>query len=139
MILIPLFTVGIYPLTNRFFLLTPLRKISIGFFLTAASFAISAWIQVRIDVGQTPHIIWQVMAYMVLTAAEVMVSITGLEFSYTQAPKTMKSFVMSLWFLAVALGNLFTSAVNRYIQNERMAAASWREPTTTGSLPWRCC
>ena len=118
MILIPLFAWVVYPVIDRVFPLTYLRKISMGFFLTAASFAISAWIQTRIDAGQSPHIIWQIVAYVVLTAAEVMVSITGLEFSYTQAPKTMKSLVMALWFLAVALGNFFTSAVNRYIQNE---------------------
>ena len=47
-----------------------------------------------------------------------MVSITCLEFSYTQAPKTMKSFVMALFFMSVALGNLFTSAVNFFIVNE---------------------
>ena len=47
-----------------------------------------------------------------------MVSITCLEFSYNQAPKTMKSFVMAFYFLSVAIGNLFTSAVNFFIQNE---------------------
>jgi POT family proton-dependent oligopeptide transporter len=47
-----------------------------------------------------------------------MVSITCLEFSYTQAPKTMKSFVMAFYFLSVAMGNLFTSAVNFFIQND---------------------
>ena len=53
-----------------------------------------------------------------LTSAEVMVSITCLEFSYTQAPKTMKSFIMAFFMLSVAAGNLFTSAVNFFIQNE---------------------
>ena len=46
-----------------------------------------------------------------------MVSITCLEFSYTQAPKTMKSFIMAFFMLSVSLGNLFTSAVNFFIQN----------------------
>jgi POT family proton-dependent oligopeptide transporter len=48
----------------------------------------------------------------VITAAEILVSITCLEFSYTQAPPQMKSFVMSLYLLSVSLGNLFTAAVN---------------------------
>ncbi len=43
--------------------------------------------------------------------AEVMVSITGLEFAYTQAPRAMKSTIMSLWLLTVTAGNLFTSAI----------------------------
>lgn len=44
-----------------------------------------------------------------------MVSITGLEFSYTQAPRTMKSVVMALWLLAVALGNFFVAQINQNI------------------------
>ena len=41
-----------------------------------------------------------------------MVSITGLEFSYTQAPNSMKSSVMALWLFAIALGNLFDARFN---------------------------
>ena len=46
-----------------------------------------------------------------------MVSITGLEFSYTQAPNKMKSAVMALWLFTVSMGNLFTAAVNFFIRN----------------------
>ena len=52
---------------------------------------------------------WQVLAYLVLTTSEVLVSITALEFAYTQAPKRMKSVVMGLFLLTVTLGNLFVS------------------------------
>jgi len=118
MILIPIFSYIIYPLISSVFPLTPLRKISLGFFVTAAAFALSAGVQERIDAGETPHIIWQVNAYILITAAEVMVSITCLEFSYTQAPKRMKSFIMAIFLLSVTLGNLFTAGVNQFIQNE---------------------
>jgi len=47
-----------------------------------------------------------------------MVSITYLEFTYTQAPRKMKSVIMSVFFLSIALGNKFTSLVNKFIQNE---------------------
>ncbi|MDD5412607.1 MAG: MFS transporter, partial [Methylobacter sp.] len=86
-------------------------------------------IQIRIDAGFHPGIYWQLLAYLLLTSAEVMVSITCLEFSYTQAPRTMKSLVMSLYMAAVALGNLFTSAVNFFIENpdgsSRLAGAGY--------------
>lgn len=85
--------------------------------MTALAFAIVTWVQVRIDQGGTPHIGWQLLAYLVLTSSEVMVSITGLELAYTQAPRKMKSFVMSFFLLSVAAGNLFTSAVNFFIRN----------------------
>jgi dipeptide/tripeptide permease len=67
--------------------------------------------------AQWPSIAWQLLAYLVITAAEVMVSITGLEFSYTQAPASMKSIVMSLWLLSVSAGNVLTALVNRFTKD----------------------
>jgi POT family proton-dependent oligopeptide transporter len=118
MLLIPVFSYGVYPFVERFYPLIELRKIAIGLFLTVAAFIIPSLVQVSIDQGGAPHIAWQLLAYVVLTSAEVMVSITCLEFSYTQAPKTMKSFVMAFFLLSVAAGNLFTSGVNFFIQND---------------------
>jgi POT family proton-dependent oligopeptide transporter len=112
LLLVPLFNYVIYPATNRFFPLTPLRKIGIGLFVMGASFVVIWWLQVRIDAGEKPSVIWQLLAYVVLTASEVLVSITGLEFSYTQAPKKMKSAVMATWLFTVALGNQFTAILN---------------------------
>jgi dipeptide/tripeptide permease len=43
-----------------------------------------------------PSIGWLVLACLIITSAEVMVSITCLEFSYTQAPKKMKSLIMAM-------------------------------------------
>jgi POT family proton-dependent oligopeptide transporter len=118
MFFIPLFSYGIYPLVTKFFRLTPLRKIGIGLFLTVPAFLIPAWIEHQIEMGQTPSIAWQLLSYAILTAAEVMVSITCLEFSYTQAPKKMKSFVMAGFMLSVSLGNIFTALVNLLIRNQ---------------------
>ena len=118
MLLIPVFSYIVYPRLGRVITLTPLRKIAIGLFITVIAFAIPTLAQVQIDNGATPHISWQLFAYLVLTSAEVMVSITCLEFSYTQAPKKMKSFIMAFFMMSIAVGNLFTSAVNFFIQNE---------------------
>lgn len=118
MLLVPLFSYVVYPFLSRFLVLTALTKMTIGLFLTVIAFTISSIIQMQLDAGLTPPISWQLLAYLFLTSAEVMVSITCLEFSYTQAPKTMKSFVMAFYFLSVALGNLFTSAVNFFIHND---------------------
>lgn len=68
--------------------------------------------------GFKPNIGWQIFAYFLLTAAEVMVSITALEFSYTQAPNAMKSVIMSLYLFSVSLGNMSTALVNLFIENE---------------------
>jgi POT family proton-dependent oligopeptide transporter len=115
LIYIPLFTFVIYPWLNRMFQLTPLRKIGIGMILMTASFGLTTLVQTWIDAGQRPSIGWQVLAYMIITASEIMVSIVGLEFAYTQSPKAMKSLVMSLFLLSVWGGNQFTAQVNRFI------------------------
>jgi POT family proton-dependent oligopeptide transporter len=117
LVFIPLFNYVVYPLIDRVFTLTPLRKISIGLFLTTSSFLVCAWIETLIQAGPPPNILWQVVSYVLLTAAEVMVSITALEFAYTQAPNRMKSVVMSLFLLAVAAGNLVPMVVNFVIEN----------------------
>ena len=117
MIMIPLFSYVIYPAIDKVFKLTPLRKIGLGLLVTVVSFAIPAWLEARINAGETPTIYWQVLAYVIITAGEVMVSITCLEFSYTQAPKAMKSIIMAVFFLTIALGNTFTALVNMFIQN----------------------
>ena len=117
LVTIPLFTYILYPIINKFFRLTPLRKIGIGFFVTIPSFAIPAMLEKWIQSGMQPTIWWQMLAYWFITAGEVLISIPSLEFAYTQAPKSMKSFISSLYLLSVALGNLFISLVNLFIQN----------------------
>ena len=118
LIMVPIFTFGVYPLAGRFVKVTPLRKISVGLFLVAASFLIVAWIEGRIQGGHRVSAWWQILAYVVLSASEVLVSITALEFSYKQAPLGMKSFIMSLFLLSFSLGNLVTAAVNNYMVRE---------------------
>lgn len=142
LIYIPLFTYVIYPFVGRVVTLTPLRKIGTGFLLIALSFGICAWAQSLIDAGQSPSIAWQIVAYLVITAGEVMVSIVGLEFAYTQAPKSLKSVIMSLYLLAVFVGNGLTGIINKVIQIPSAAAeqaelavanlpADWRESPRT--------
>jgi POT family proton-dependent oligopeptide transporter len=115
---IPLFSMGIYPVAARFVQVTPLRKISVGFFIATLSFMVPAAVEAWIAAGQKPSILWQVPAYILITAAEIMISITCLEFSYSQAPKRLKSFIMSLYLCSVTLGNLFVAQVNHFIVDE---------------------
>ena len=140
MALIPLFQFVVYPAVDKVYKLTAIRKIAIGLFLTVASFWLIAYAQKLIDRGEVPSIAWQLWAYLLLTAAEILISITGLEFSYTQAPKTMKSVIMAVWLFSVSLGNLFTGWVNHSIQTPGIVQISGdpvnltpREETTTGA------
>jgi POT family proton-dependent oligopeptide transporter len=116
LLFIPLFNYWIYPALDKIGLkTTPLRRLGAGLILTALSFVIIALIQTNIDGGGSPSIWWQILAYMVLSAAEVLVSITGLEYAYTHSPKSMKSTMSGIWFLVVSAGNLFTATINGYI------------------------
>uniref|UniRef100_U3CJM1 Solute carrier family 15 member 2 n=1 Tax=Callithrix jacchus TaxID=9483 RepID=U3CJM1_CALJA len=59
-------------------------------------------------------IAWQLPQYALVTAAEVMFSVTGLEFSYSQAPSSMKSVLQAAWLLTVAAGNIIVLVVAQF-------------------------
>jgi len=118
MILIPLFAYVIYPGLNRIWRMTAMRKMGIGMVLTAVSFLVPVWIEVQLENGISPSIGWQFVAYIFLTGAEIMVSITALEFAYTQAPKKMKSMIQSVELLTISFGNMIAAVVNDVIKNE---------------------
>ncbi len=117
LIMIPLFSYVIYPLIDKVFPLTDLRKVGLGMLMTAGCFLVPIWIEHQIAQGSPPSIGWQFFAYIFLTGGEIMVSVTVLEFAYTQAPKKMKSFIMCFYLLAIALGNVFAAGVNHFIRN----------------------
>lgn len=114
---IPLFGYVVYPAIDKVFKLTPLRKIGIGLFITVLSFLLPAWIEAQLDAGHKLNVGWQIVSFMLLTAGEIMVSVTCLEFSYTQAPRSMKSLLMAIYLASIASGNAFTSAVNFFISD----------------------
>ncbi len=130
MTLIPLFTWGVFPLlARRGIALPPLRKMTAGMFIAVLSFAAAALVQTFVDrasapgalAAAPPSVLWLIPQYVLLTVAEVLVSVTGLEFSYTQAPRSMRSTIMSIWFLTTALGNLFTALVAKLVRLEGAA------------------
>lgn len=113
MVLIPLFTFVIYPLCEKIFKteMTPLKRMGAGMFVAAASFVLVAIYQYILDSGDKISVLWQVIPFLVITMAEVMISITGLQFAYTQAPRSMKSTIMSMWLLTVFFGNMITAYI----------------------------
>jgi POT family proton-dependent oligopeptide transporter len=122
MILVPLFTLGIYPYIGKY--ASPLRRMSYGMFLGAASFLVVAFLQARLESGAQLGVLWQTVPYLILTTAEVLVSTTGLEFAFREAAPEMKSLVMSFWLLTIAFGDLLVVAVTRLFSNASDHAAS---------------
>jgi len=114
LLLIPVLLYGVFPaLERRGITITPLRRMTVGMFLAAVSFVGSALIQRSIDAsgdGVVPWL-WQLVPYSIMTLAEVLVSATGLEFAYTQAPRRMKSTIMSFWMFTTTLGDVLVAVV----------------------------
>jgi len=114
MLIIPLLNVALWgPLKKRGKDLKPLVKMAIGMFMAAGAFGIAALVQQVIEAkgpGEV-HAVWQVFQYLIMTTAEVLVSVTGLEFAYTQAPRAMKSTLMGFWLFFVAAGNMIVVAM----------------------------
>lgn len=112
-LLIPVFTSVIYPFFDKIGLkATPLRRIGAGMVLVAVAISIIAIIQGNIDKGGHPSVWWQILAYIILAASEILVSVTCLEYAYTHAPPSMKSTCSALYLLGISLGNYFVSLVN---------------------------
>ncbi|MBP9674964.1 MAG: MFS transporter [Bacteriovoracaceae bacterium] len=110
--LVPVFNIFIYPAFTRMgFNVTPLNKMKFGMFITSLSFAAVTIAQYMLDHGQAVSIGWQALGHSFLAVGEILISISGLEFAYTQAPRALKSMVMSLWFLTVVIGNMFTGII----------------------------
>lgn len=121
MIWVPLLTYLIYPLCERFGLRpTALRRMGVGLVLAGVTYVISGWMQGRIDAGEKLSLAWQLIPYIVLVAGEVLVSATGLEYAFEEAPKSMRSTMMSFWLLTIAGGHfliaLFTWLNANYVK-----------------------
>jgi POT family proton-dependent oligopeptide transporter len=113
MLLIPVFSFVVYPALEKCGLrVTALRKIGMGMLFAGLSFVVMAGIEYLLNHGVKLNLAWQFLPYILLSSGEVLLSITGMEFSYTQAPKAMKSIVMSLFYLTFAAGNFFTAVVS---------------------------
>lgn len=126
LILIPIFTFGVFPwMERRGIAITPLRRMSVGMFLAAAAFVASAMIQTELDGGGQLHVAWQIVPYFLLTAGEVLVSATGLEFAYSQAPRAMKSTLMAFWNLTVSFGNIIAKYAILILAGQPLNVLFW--------------
>ena len=107
----PLVSLGFTGLASVGLKVRATDKMVLGFLLTSLAMAIHAYagyLAVQPDGSvQKVTVLWQVLAYFVITLAEILISVTGLELAFAAAPQSMKSFVTSLWLLMVGLANLF--------------------------------
>ena len=119
MILIPFNNLVLYPMLARMgWEPTALRRMTAGIAFSGLAWIAIGGIQVVMDGGEPMSIVWQVLPYALLTLGEVLVSATGLEFAYSQAPQSMKGVVMSFWNLTTTIGNLWVLLANFAVRND---------------------
>ena len=124
MLLIPFNNLVLYPaLRKRGIEPTPLRRMGSGIALSGLSWVAAGVLQLVIDGGEPVSIGWQVLPYALLTLGEVLVSATGLEFAYSQAPAPMKGAILAFWSLSVTVGNLWVLLVNTAVRNDAVTGA----------------
>jgi POT family proton-dependent oligopeptide transporter len=113
LILIPFNNLVLYPLIAQAGIrVTALRRMGAGIALAGAAWIVVGCMQLWLDGGEPVSIVWQMLPYTLLTMGEVLVSATGLEFAYSQAPQAMKGTIMSFWQLSVTVGNLWVLLSN---------------------------
>jgi proton-dependent oligopeptide transporter, POT family len=118
MLLIPFNNLVLFPATRRLGIeVTALRRMTAGIAFSGLAWIVVGVMQLVLDGGRAFFIAWQVLPYALLTMGEVLVSATGLEFAYSQAPQAMKGVLMSFWLLSVTIGNLWVLVVNAGVRN----------------------
>ncbi len=123
MLLIPFNNLVLYPLLRKLgFEPTALRRMGFGIAFSGLAWVAAGAIQLWIDGGDPVSITWQILPYALLTFGEVLVSATGLEFAYSQAPPSMKGTIMSFWLLSVTFGNLWVLMTNAAVRNDAVIA-----------------
>jgi len=124
MLLIPFNNLVLYPWLRRIgWEATALRRMTAGIAFSGLAWIVIGGIQVVMDGGSPMSIVWQVLPYALLTFGEVLVSATGLEFAYSQAPAAMKGVVMSFWNLTTTIGNLWVLLANFAVRNDAVTGS----------------
>lgn len=131
-VFIPILETLVYPLLRRFHIrFRPITRISLGFVVASLAMMYAAIVQhliysagpcyehplcdaSKIDgtaQGNRVHIAIQTPAYMFIGISEIFASVSGLEYAYTKAPPSMKSFVQSMYLLTNAFGSAIAEAL----------------------------
>lgn len=137
-IFIPICERFVYPFIRRYTPLRAITKIFWGFMFGTASMVYAAVLQHFLykagpcydhpmecapeykNIPNNIHIALQTPAYFLMGMSEIFASITGLEYAYTKAPVTMKSFIMSIFLLQNAFGLALGIALSPVSKNPKM-------------------
>lgn len=131
-VVLPILDRIVYPVLQKARIpFLPISRISVGFIVASLAMMYAAIVQHLIystgpcydsphcpasevdgvAYGNHIHIAIQTPAYVFIGISEIFASVTGLEYAYTKAPPTMKSFVQSMYLLTNAFGSAIGMAL----------------------------
>ncbi|RLV94029.1 Peptide transporter PTR2 [Spathaspora sp. JA1] len=137
-VFIPICERWVYPFIRKFTPFRAITKIFLGFMFAASAMVYAAVLQHYIyssgpcyefpkecapefkTVPNRIHVAIQVPAYSLIAMSEILASITGLEYAYTKAPTSMKSFITSLFLVTTAFGSALGIALSPVSKNPKM-------------------
>lgn len=109
--LIPFLDKFIYPLLEKIAIKSFLQRLIFAGFLIIIAVVLSAIVEIESN-KHTISILWQLPQYLVIAVAEILTYLSQLNFSYKEAPASMKSVMMSLLYLAMGGGDLIVALVS---------------------------
>ncbi|KAL2366914.1 hypothetical protein RJZ56_000001 [Blastomyces dermatitidis] len=131
-VFIPILDRIVYPILQRLHIpFLPISRITVGFIVASLAMGYAAIVQHLIystgpcyehphcelsivdgvAMGNHVHIGIQTPAYVLIGISEIFASVSGLEYAYTKAPPSMKSFVQSMYLLTNAFGSAIGEAL----------------------------
>ena len=108
MIFIPVFDLLLYPwLESRGFNIQPIRRMEYGMFLISVSFFVSGLLDgyIQQQPANSVHVAWQIPQITIVTVAEILLSVTGLEFAYAQSPQNSQALILAFYLFMTAIGD----------------------------------
>ncbi|EGV60397.1 peptide transporter ptr2 [Yamadazyma tenuis] len=136
-VFVPLCDRVFYPLIRKFTPFKSITRIFFGFMWATGAMVYAAVLQYYVykagpcydmpkacnsKYANTPnhiHIALQTPAYVLIGLSEIFANITGLEYAYTKAPVSMKSFITSLYLLTNAFGSAIGIALSPTSKNPK--------------------
>jgi amino acid/peptide:H+ symporter len=132
LIFIPLFSIFFRRVDPDMKTFTPVKRVLIGFFVTALASGVMMYAAHRTQGGTVlVSAWWLVIAYIILTAGEVLLYGTMLDLSYAAAPKSMKGFITACFLLTNTMGNFINSYLTRLYGGSLKDAVDERGPLGT--------
>lgn len=99
------------PLLAKVRISSDLQKTTLGGVLAGVAFIISAIVEQQIENGKYLHMAWLIPQYTLIAMGEVLVTLPLMNFSYTIAPRSMKTTIQAFSNLSIGVGNLIVIIV----------------------------